>query len=177
MIYYFTLPGLGGSDNEHWQSRFEKVLPNCKRIEQKNWDKPNCEEWVKTINDALKGYDLSKVVLISHSLGGIALSHWVNTYHKKVKGAFIVAPPHVEGVSPEYELNTFLPVPLKPFLFPTTLVASTNDQWSGIEDSKQLAEHWGSKFINIGDAGHINSDSGFGAWEEGQDILGNLIEE
>jgi len=34
---------------------------------------------------------------------------------------------------------------------------------------------WGSDFINIGQKGHINSDSNLEFWEEGQLILEQLI--
>jgi len=177
MIHYFTLPGLGGSDKEHWQSRFEKILPNCKRIEQINWDEPNKEEWIDTIDNAVKGYDLSKVVFISHSLGGIALSHWANTYNKKIKGALIVAPPNLDNVSTDIGLDSFLPVPKGKIDFPTLFIASSNDPWAELEASEQLAQSWGSEFVNVGNAGHINTDSGLGEWNEGLSLLGDLLDE
>ncbi|GAF02982.1 RBBP9/YdeN family alpha/beta hydrolase [Saccharicrinis fermentans] len=176
MIYYFTLPGLGNSDENHWQSHFEKILPNCRRIEQDNWDKPVREAWVDRVEEAVRGIDLSQVVFISHSLGGITLSHWVRTYHKKIKAALIVAPPCVENVSPEYGLESFLPVPKTKLPFSTLLVASSNDPWSSIDQSQKLAENWGSDFVNIGHAGHINSDSGLGMWSQGQRLLNDLLQ-
>ncbi|TLX78432.1 serine hydrolase family protein [Labilibacter sediminis] len=174
MIYYFTLPGLGGSDNNHWQSHFERVLPNCKRIEQENWEKPNREDWINTVEKAVEGYDLSQVVFISHSLGGITLAHWVKKFQKKIKGALIVAPPNLNDVSSEYELDSFLPVPEEVIPFPTVFVASANDPWASYEASTKLAGQWGSELIGIGDAGHINSDSGFGEWKVGQEFLDKI---
>ena len=35
------VPGLRGSGPRHWQSWFEKRLPNCKRVMQQDWDKPD----------------------------------------------------------------------------------------------------------------------------------------
>ncbi len=176
MIHYFTLPGLGGSDSDHWQSHFENILPNCKRIEQQNWEKPDREVWIKTIDDAVRDYDLSKVVFISHSLGGIALSHWVNTYKRKIKGALIVAPPVLDNIPSEIGLDSFLPVPKYKIDFPTLLVASTNDPWADLEASLLLAQSWGSEFVSVGEAGHINSASGLGEWKEGLSLLGNLLD-
>ena len=176
MVYYFTLPGLGNSDENHWQSHFEKILPNCRRIEQDNWDRPVRKTWVSRIEEATKGLDLSKVVFISHSLGGIALSHWVHTYHKKIRAALIVAPPCVENVLPEYGLDSFLPVPRNKLPFSTVLVASSNDPWSTIEQSEKLAMDWGSHFVNMGEAGHINSESRLGEWSRGQHLLRDLLE-
>ncbi len=174
MTYYFTLPGLGGSDENHWQSLFEKALPNVKRIEQGDWDNPACEEWIKTVDEAIDGYDLSKVVFITHSLGGITLSHWFNKYQKKIKGALIVAPPNLDTVPLELGLDSFVPVPKNQIPFPTILVASTNDPWADLDASKSLAGNWGSDFVNAGDLGHINTASGIGEWPEGLKILEQL---
>jgi predicted alpha/beta hydrolase family esterase len=55
--------------------------------------------------------------------------------------------------------------------FKTIVVASTNDPWVSIERAAFFAEKWGSEFINIGDAGHINAMSGHYQWQEGMDLL------
>ena len=36
-----------------------------------------------------------------------------------------------------------------------------------IERASLFASSWGSEFIDVGDAGHINAESGFGVWEFG----------
>ena len=36
---------------------------------------------------------------------------------------------------------------------------------------RYFAEKWGSELINIGNAEHINADSGFGEWKECLEIL------
>jgi predicted alpha/beta hydrolase family esterase len=51
------------------------------------------------------------------------------------------------------------------------VVASEDDPWVSIERAKFFASSWGSSFINIGKAGHINVPSGYGPWEEGLTIL------
>jgi predicted alpha/beta hydrolase family esterase len=42
------------------------------------------------------------------------------------------------------------------------------------------AEHWarvwGSELVDLGDAGHINVESGFGAWTFGKEVLRRLVE-
>lgn len=55
------------------------------------------------------------------------------------------------------------------------LLASTNDRYTAIETSAQLAQNWGSKFINIGVKGHINANSNLGNWNEGIDYLNEFI--
>jgi len=63
---------------------------------------------------------------------------------------------------------------MKPFPFPSIVVASTNDPYGSLEFAKSSATAWGSRFISIGAAGHINSQSGLGEWSEGFAILKQL---
>ena len=55
-------------------------------------------------------------------------------------------------------------------------MASENDPYASFERKQFLAEKWGSDFVNVGQKGHINSDSDLKYWEEGQLILQQLIE-
>jgi predicted alpha/beta hydrolase family esterase len=61
--------------------------------------------------------------------------------------------------------------------FPSIVVASTNDEFVSIERARAFAQAWGSRFVEIGDAGHINGDSGFGEWPEGERMLEDFCAE
>ena len=61
----------------------------------------------------------------------------------------------------------FEPVPLVPLPFPSVLVASRNDPFCTPQRAADLAEAWGSEFVDAGDAGHIDVASGHGPWPEG----------
>ncbi|MEO7990214.1 MAG: alpha/beta fold hydrolase [Chryseolinea sp.] len=174
MTHYFIIPGLGNSGPEHWQTYFETLGDNFQRINQKEWDAPKCNDWIETIDKTLSGYDLSNVILIGHSLGCATIAHWAKKYNKKIKGALLVAPSDIEA--PMYSFTTpgFLPVPNDKINFRTIVVASTNDQWVSIERAEYFASQWGSEFINIGKAGHINAVSGHYQWKEGLEILKTL---
>ena len=65
-------------------------------------------------------------------------------------------------------------MPLDPLPFPSIVVSSSNDIWVTPERARHFAEHWGSEFLDIGAAGHINADSGHYQWEEGLEILKRL---
>jgi predicted alpha/beta hydrolase family esterase len=65
----------------------------------------------------------------------------------------------------------FAPIPMAPLPFPSVVVASTNDEYAAIERSHAFAQAWGSKLVEIGDAGHINADTGYGPWPEGEQLL------
>jgi predicted alpha/beta hydrolase family esterase len=68
MTNYLIVPGLGNSDLEHWQTYFQNSALNFSRIEQSDWDIPNCEDCIQNIDATVTSYELSSVVLIGHSL-------------------------------------------------------------------------------------------------------------
>ncbi|NNV55671.1 RBBP9/YdeN family alpha/beta hydrolase [Limnovirga soli] len=174
MNHYFIIPGLGNSGPEHWQTYFETTSDNFIRIQQKEWDAPACLDWVNTIEAALKGYDLSKVILIGHSLGCTTIAHWYAQFGKTIKGALLVAPSDIEATIYNFPATGFAPIPLGKMEFKTIVVASTNDPWVSLERAAYFAECWGSDFINIGEAGHINAEAGFYKWQQGLDVLSQL---
>lgn len=171
MISYLIVPGLGNSGPEHWQTFFERSGNNFKRIEQTEWDAPQCNDWVGTIDKVVSNYDLSAVILIGHSLGCSTIAHWAKRYKKKIKGALLVAPSDIEAPHYDFPAKGFAPVPLDKINFKTIVVASTNDPWVSIDRAKYFAANWESEFINIGDAGHINVASGHTEWKEGLALL------
>jgi len=58
--------------------------------------------------------------------------------------------------------------------FPSVLVGSGNDPYCTFERAQAMASAWGSRFIDLGDAGHINADSGLGDWPQGHAWLDEL---
>jgi predicted alpha/beta hydrolase family esterase len=70
-----------------------------------------------------------------------------------------------------FPASGFAPIPLQTIPFKTIMVASDNDPWVSLERAQYFAAHWGSQLVNIGAAGHINADSGYGKWEQGLKLL------
>ncbi|WP_068473774.1 RBBP9/YdeN family alpha/beta hydrolase [Saccharicrinis aurantiacus] len=175
MIKYFTLPGYGNSGPEHWQTYFEQKLDNCHRIEQDSWDKPVLEDWLTRIEEVLQHEDLSNTILITHSLGGITLAHWIAKYKRTIKGALIVAPPDIENPHEDFGVHTFLPLPLNALPFKSIVAYSTNDVWCAKERALFFAKQWGSSIVEIGEAGHVNDAAGYGAWPDGLELLKTLV--
>lgn len=171
MINYLIVPGLGNSGPEHWQTYFENSADNFYRIEQQVWDQPTCTDWIETINKKVSEFDLNSVVLIGHSLGCCTISHWAAKYKKQIKGALLVAPSDLEAPQYTFPAFGFTPISLTKINFKTIVVASQNDEWVSIERATFFAENWGSEFINLGNAGHINVASGHTNWNEGMEIL------
>jgi predicted alpha/beta hydrolase family esterase len=174
MTNYLLVPGLGNSGPEHWQTYFQNSGENFYRIEQQEWDEPICEEWVAAIDKKVLEFDLSTVVLIGHSLGCSTIAHWATKHKRQIKGAMLVAPSDLEAPQYTFPAIGFAPIPLDKINFKTIVVASADDIWVSLDRAKLFADNWGSEFINIGNAGHINAVSGHTKWEEGMAILKTL---
>lgn len=173
---YLNIPGLYNSGSEHWQTRWEELYPSrFARVNQDDWELPFKNSWVEKLNDHIAQLS-SPTILVAHSLGCITVAHWTSEYSSPfVKGALLVAPADVEGTSKEH-FNTFAPVPLNCFSFPSTVIASTTDPYAAIHRSARWAAYWGSRFVCVGDRGHINSSSNLNEWEEGLSFLNSLKE-
>ena len=174
MTNYLIVPGLGNSGPEHWQTFFENSANNFKRINQQEWDAPVCSDWLATIDKTITDYDPATVVLIGHSLGCTTIAHWATQYKKKIKGALLVAPSDVEAQQYSFPAKGFAPTPKEKINFKTIVVASEDDPWVSLARAKYFAINWGSEFINIGKAGHINVASGHTEWRQGLEILKQL---
>lgn len=169
------IPGLHNSDEDHWQSTFERLKPNeFLRINQSNWEEPNCEDWIETIEKNLSNKDHSKLILIGHSIGCMAIVKWFEKFGHKIKGALLVAPSDSERENYPSYITGFVPIPTSKLPFPTIVVASTNDHVTDISRSKEFSENWGSTLVVLENAGHIEAKSGFGDWDQGLELVEEL---
>jgi uncharacterized protein len=172
------VPGLNNSDSDHWQTAWEHARPDCRRADLGQWTDPTPGQWISHLDHAICQIP-GTVVIVAHSLGCIATALWNRQCRqdrrKRVMGALLVAPcdPEVIGAAPA--LRRFAPVPSVPLGFRSILVASANDPYASIPRVKAFAHLWGSEFVNIGNAGHINSRSGLGYWRYGQGLLETLL--
>ena len=53
-ISVLIAPGFGNSAKEHWQSLWELSNPDFKRVQQRDWENPVCEEWVNALEKAIR---------------------------------------------------------------------------------------------------------------------------
>ncbi len=172
----FLVPGLGSSGPDHWQTHFERQHPEFVRVRQREWEAPDCAEWVATLARALAGEDLRNVVLVAHSLGCATVAYWAAQYGLRIRGALLVAPADVDTARfAAFPTTGFVPMPMQRLPFPSTVVASSDDEWAPLVRTRQFAAAWGSEFVDIGPAGHINADSGHGPWPAGLALLGKWL--
>ena len=169
-----VLPGHGNSGPQHWQSRWELRHPDWQRVNLGNWDSPACDDWVRALDMAVAACP-SPPLLVAHSLACLLVAHWANRSALPLKGAFLVAVPDPQGECFPAMARGFVPVPMAPFAFRSLVVASANDPFGSLAHAKHCASAWGSAFVDIGQAGHINADSGHGEWDEGYALLQQFI--
>jgi predicted alpha/beta hydrolase family esterase len=174
--HLLIIPGLGDSGENHWQSFWLKKFTNSTKVIQDNWEEPQLEQWLHNLNEAIQKLE-EPTILVAHSLAVSLVMHWLShNNNPNIIGAMLVAPADVD--SPEHTpdfLRKFAPIPTSKLPFPSTVVGTENDTYMSIERGKELADDWGSDFVNIGKKGHINSDSNLEYWEEGQVFLEQLI--
>ena len=68
-------------------------------------------------------------------------------------------------------------MPQQRLSFPSIVVASETDPYVSIDRAEEFSRSWGSRFVNLGPAGHINVASGHGPWDQGLLLLEELREE
>lgn len=170
----FVLPGLSNSGPEHWQSVWERMDPQCQRIMQAEWERPHCPDWVAVLGQAIADAK-QDVILVAHSSACALVAHWAASaapgLTQRVRGALLVGPSDPEGPNFPVGPTGFAPMPRSPLPFASTVVASDNDEYVSLDQARSFADAWGSTFVNVGAAGHINSASNLGAWPVGYALL------
>ncbi|RZI65983.1 MAG: alpha/beta hydrolase [Variovorax sp.] len=166
------VPGWRDSGPGHWQSLWAEGLSNAVRVEQDDWVSPRRESWVRAIGDLILAQD-APVVVAAHSLGCIATAHLPAKVTARIAGALLVAPADPERRA---SLNDFAPVPYAALPYRSVVVASSNDPFCPVRLAGAYARAWGSEFVRMQNAGHINLDSGHGDWPLGLALLQSLTE-
>lgn len=167
------IPGWKDSGPGHWQTLWADSLPHARRLSQRDWQNPERAEWVAALSAAVDEA-VSPVLLIAHSLGCLVAASLPVALRARVAGALLVAPADVEQAGMPACLRDFAPVPRQPLPFQSVVVASDNDPYCELARARAFAQDWGSRFVTLHGAGHINADSGLGNWPPGLKLLGAL---
>lgn len=162
-----SLPGYHGSSADHWQTLWESRYPAMRRVEGIDWERPDAAVWGRRLL-ATAAERERPVIVVAHSFGVLATA-WASRYQDGlIHGALLVAPAEPRRFGIEKTL------PHLPLLFPTYLVASSDDPWMSIDRARYWADAWDSEWVEAGALGHINADSGLGDWALGRSLLGSL---
>lgn len=164
------VPGWQNSGPSHWQSLWAERLPRVLRVEQDDWISPLRQPWVQRLCETIHQV-AGPVVVVAHSLGCITTTHLPSAVAARISGALLVAPadPERRGV-----LADFAPVPYQRLPYRSIVVASSNDPFCPVRLAGAYARAWGSEFVRLNEAGHINVESGHGEWPLGLALLQSL---
>lgn len=176
------LPGLDNCCDQHWLSQWEYNMSNSRRVVQDNWGSPELHVWRARLQAAAEQCYLTyrqPMILVGHSLGAWLAADWAqhNAEHDQlpVEGALLVAPPALSNPNfPDtalyFEESYQGTLPL-----PAMCIASSNDHYATTAEAQSLSNQWGAEFINVGEQGHITTDSNLGHWNDGLGYLSQLI--
>ena len=164
------VPGLRNSGPRHWQTWFESKLAGAWRVEQANWERPFLSDWTARVCEAIDSHR-GQVWIVAHSFGCLAAVSAGLVCADRIRAALLVAPADPARFGGAADL------PQERLAFPSLVVASNNDPWVKPGVAEHWADVWGSSYQNIGDAGHINVDSGYGPWPQGLGFFRELRHE
>jgi predicted alpha/beta hydrolase family esterase len=167
------VPGWRDSGPGHWQSLWAERMQGALRVGQDDWMTPKRTAWVAAL-EKLVLESPWPVVIAAHSLGCITTTHLSEAAAARIQGALLVAPADPERRA---VLSDFAPVPYARLPYRSILVASSNDPYCPVRLAGAYARAWGSEFVRMQNAGHINVDSGHGDWPLGLALLQSLTKD
>ena len=170
------LPGWQNSGPAHWQSRWEARYGYL-RVEQHDWMQPLRGDWISRLEDVLLAQSRPSV-LVAHSLGCLLVAAWASVSRNThlVRGALLVAPGDAERPELRAPLHSWSPVVVQRLPFTSVLVGSHNDPYCSLARAQSMASAWGAQWHDLGNAGHINAESGLGDWPHGHALLQTLMQ-
>lgn len=167
MTTTLIVPGLNSSGSAHWQTWFESQLSDAIRVIQPDWKRADLPQWSSRVRREISRRN-GPILIAAHSFGALAAVQAAEDYRERIVGALLVAPADPD----KFRVADALPAGR--LGFPATIVASSNDPWLSIDRALALAIRWGANLVDLGNAGHINAESGFGPWPFGLTLLQQL---
>lgn len=168
-----VVPGWKGSGEGHWQTWLELQLQaagrDTRRPDFADLDTPKLDDWLAALRRTLADLPPDGFDVVAHSLGAVLWLHHVidpGRSHRPAR-VLLVAPPSPR--SDIAELAGFLPPPLdldavRRGADGTALVGGDDDPYL----PEGIAEAYGRPLkmatTVIADGGHLNVESGYGAW-------------
>ena len=145
-------------------------LPDANAIVNPN--QPGCHfpsknRWIKQLRGILE--DFKPDTVVCHSLAN-TLWFWLCNEAdleeiSQVKKLFLVSPP---SITTEVDtIKTFFPCALPNDLHAKEIqmIVSDNDPYIKVEEAQMMVDHYNIPLSIVNNAGHINTDSGYGKWE------------
>ena len=178
MIHTVIVPGVGGSEHDHWQSWLQRQLKSCSRVQQQDWNKPVLHTWVEQFVKTVQAIQ-EPIQIVAHSFGCLTTVAALAQHpelNQKINNLVLVAPANPArfgdaGFARESQNDYQQYFHQLKLQVPTQMIISENDPWLNFQDALQLAKAWKIRPKNLGQVGHINVASGFGPFPEIYDFL------
>lgn len=178
MIHTVIVPGVGGSEHDHWQSWLQRQLKSCSRVQQQDWNKPVLHEWIEQFFKTVQSIQ-EPIQIVAHSFGCLTTVAALAQHpelNQNIKNLVLVAPANPArfgdaGFARESQNDYQQYFHQLKLQVPTQMIISENDPWLNFQDALQLAKAWKIRPKNLGQVGHINVASGFGPFPEIYDFL------
>lgn len=162
------LHGWGGSDFPHWQSwlasELVKDYGKVSFLRFSDFEFPDLALWKSELEAELSSFQPD--IVICHSLANTLWFHLTQELQlQNVEKLFLVAPPSFS--CDVQEIKSFFPMelPKKSNAKETLLIGSTNDPYMTTDELKLLQKSLDVPLKILENAGHINTDSGYGEWD------------
>lgn len=152
------VPGLDASPAPHWQHWLAARDPLALTVDLSAPSSPDPDRWEEELAATVIHHP--GAVLVCHSLGAVLAVRLMRIWPQLPVGGLVLVAP--ADTLEHARIAHFGAIPEAPLPAPSLVVASRNDPWMRFERSRALAQSWGSGFVDMGHAGHINTASGFG---------------
>jgi predicted alpha/beta hydrolase family esterase len=171
-VAFLIIHGLEGSGPEHWQTwlatRLRERGHDVAYPSLPDADSPRVDRWLDALDTELATLPAAETTVLCHSLGSLLwLHHATRRPTLEVVRALLVAPPQPDDE--DTDSVGFRPTPLDldgvaAAARETRLVCSTNDPWCPWETAQRIGDTIGVPIDWLENAGHINTDAGYGPW-------------
>ncbi len=147
MTHTVIVPGVGGSEYNHWQSWLERQLMSCSRVQQKDWNQPILEQWIAQFVQTVAPIQ-DQIQIVAHSFGcltTVAALAQHPEFNQKIKKLILVAPANPArfgeaGFARDSQNDYEAYFHQLSIHVPTTLIISENDPWLAFDDAQRLGK-------------------------------------
>ena len=77
------IPGLNGSEPQHWQSLWEADIADARRVHQADWSNPDRDLWLARLVEEVKRSP--GAILVGHSLGATLIAHLAELHPERAR--------------------------------------------------------------------------------------------
>jgi len=174
------VPGLRDHVAQHWQTLLAARVPGTHSVPPMGRADLDVQSRVDAIESAVQAIE-GPVLLVAHSGGCIMVAHWAERTQCSVHGALLATPPDFERPMPPgypsvdaLRAGGWLPVPRERLPFASIIAASRDDPLARYDRVAAWAAGWGAELVDLGEVGHLNPASGYGAWPRAESFIDAL---